>query len=107
MGAYHTLDLELNRKFTLTKQEWDSIALERMEQACDPTQSTDLAAIVMQEGIAHVCLVTSSMSLVRAKIESNIPRKRKGLCAQHDKGMARFYDQVIQAIMRHVNFDGE
>lgn len=105
MGAYHTLDLELNRKFTLGKHEWDSIALERIEQACDPTQSTDLAAIVMQEGIAHVCLVTSSMTLVRAKIESNIPRKRKGMCTQHDKGIARFYDQVIQAIMRHVNFD--
>ena len=30
MGAYHTLDLEVNRKFTLGKQEWDSIALERI-----------------------------------------------------------------------------
>ena len=30
MGAYHTLDLELNRKFTLGKQEWDTIALERI-----------------------------------------------------------------------------
>lgn len=38
MGAYHTIDLEVNRKFTLTKPEWDSIALERVDQACDPTQ---------------------------------------------------------------------
>ena len=30
MGAYHTLDLELNRKFTLGKREWDSVALERI-----------------------------------------------------------------------------
>ena len=30
MGAYHTLDLELNRKFMLGKQEWDSVALERI-----------------------------------------------------------------------------
>ena len=30
MGAYHTLDLELNRKFTLGKQEWDSICIERI-----------------------------------------------------------------------------
>ncbi len=55
------------------------------EQACDPTQSADLAAIVMQEGLGHVCLVTSSMTLVRAKIETTIPRKRKGMCTQHDK----------------------
>jgi len=30
MGAYHTLDLEMNRKFTLQKSEWDSVALERI-----------------------------------------------------------------------------
>ena len=35
MGAYHTLDLELQRKFTLTKQHWDAIALERIDEACD------------------------------------------------------------------------
>jgi protein pelota len=23
MGAYHTIDLELNRKFNITKTEWD------------------------------------------------------------------------------------
>jgi len=105
MGAYHTLDLELNRKFQLAKHEWDSVAIERIEQACDATQHADCAAVVMQEGLAHVCLLTSSMTLVRAKIETNIPRKRKGLCGQHDKGLNRFYDQVMQAVIRHVNFD--
>ena len=56
-----------------------------LELACDATKQADLGAIVMQEGIAHVCLVLSTMTIVRAKIEVNIPRKRKGNCAQHDK----------------------
>lgn len=30
MGAYHTIELELNRKFTLAKKSWDSILLERI-----------------------------------------------------------------------------
>ena len=55
------------------------------ELACDPMQHADLGAIVMQEGLANVCLVTTSMTLVRAKIETNIPRKRKGQCSQHDR----------------------
>jgi len=38
MGAYHTIDLELNRKFTLIKEEWDSIDLGRIEMATDPAQ---------------------------------------------------------------------
>ncbi|XP_037816849.1 protein pelota [Lucilia sericata] len=105
MGAYHTLDLELNRKFELRKPEWDSIALERIDMACDPTQSADVAAVVMQEGLAHVCLITPSMTLVRSKIEVNIPRKRKGNIQQHEKGLAKFYESVMQGILRHVNFE--
>ena len=30
MGAYHTIDLQLNQKFTLAKQHWDVIALDRL-----------------------------------------------------------------------------
>lgn len=105
MGAYHTIELEPNRQFTLAKKQWDSVVLERIEQACDPAWSADVAAVVMQEGLAHVCLVTPSMTLTRAKVEVNIPRKRKGNCSQHDRALERFYEQVVQAIQRHINFD--
>ncbi|CAG9797710.1 unnamed protein product [Chironomus riparius] len=105
MGAYHTIDLELNRAFTLTKPEWDSIALERVDMACDVTQKADVAAIVMQEGIAHICLITSNMTLVRSKIDIAIPRKRKNNPSQHEKGLTKFYEAVYQGILRHVNFE--
>ncbi|KAK0086636.1 hypothetical protein PV325_002812 [Microctonus aethiopoides] len=105
MGAYHTIDIEQNRKFILTKAKWDSVSLERVENACDPTQNADVAAVVMQEGIAHVCLITANMTIVRAKIDQVIPRKRKGVVSQHEKGLTRFYENVMQAILRHINFD--
>ncbi|XP_074096166.1 protein pelota-like [Cotesia typhae] len=105
MGQYHTLDVEQNRKFTLKKVKWDSIALERIDTACDPTQNADVAAVIMQEGIAHICLITSNMTIVRAKIDQVIPRKRKGMTSQHEKGLNRFYENIMQAILRHVNFD--
>eukprot|EP00794_Sanderia_malayensis_P014187 gene14187-15666_t len=105
MGQYHTIDLELNRKFTVAKDYWDCIAIDRIDNACDPTQNADVAAVIMQEGIAHVCLVTSCMTIVRAKIDVTIPRKRKGNCSQHDKGLLKFYDTIIQAVIRHINFD--
>ncbi|KAM8961370.1 LOW QUALITY PROTEIN: protein pelota homolog [Pelodytes ibericus] len=76
-----------------------------IEQACDPAFSADVAAIVMQEGLAHICLVTPSMTLLRAKIETNIPRKRKGSCTQHEKALEKFYEQVMQGIIRHINFE--
>ena len=105
LGAYHTLDLEPNRKMTLTKTEWDSVSLERIELATDPSKHADLAAVVMQEGLAHICLVTNCMTIVRAKLDVSIPRKRRGASAQHEKALTRFYDTVLQAILRHINFD--
>lgn len=42
MGAYHTLDVEQNRKFTITKVKWDSISLDRVDTACDPAQVNNL-----------------------------------------------------------------
>ncbi|PAV65197.1 hypothetical protein WR25_14523 isoform B [Diploscapter pachys] len=104
MGAYHTLDIEPNRKFTLQKAEWDFIDLGRLNLALDPTQNADVAAVVLHEGLAHVCLITPAMTLVRAKIEKSIPRKRKGYASQHEKGMSDFFDLISQAFLRHVNF---
>jgi len=105
MGAYHTIDLELNRKFEIAKPEWDSISLGRVDAACDVTQNADVAAVIMQEGIAHICLITSNMTIVRSKIDMSIPRKRKNFPSQHEKGLTKFYDAVMQGILRHVNFD--
>jgi protein pelota len=85
MGAYHTLDLELKKDFTLHKDFWDSVALDRVNSACDPTQYADVGAVVMQEGLAHICLITSTMTIVRQKIEVAIPRKRRGSAEGHEK----------------------
>ncbi|XP_012152382.1 pelota mRNA surveillance and ribosome rescue factor [Megachile rotundata] len=104
-GAYHTLDVEQNRKFSITKAKWDSVSLERVDMACDPTQNADVAAVIMQEGIAHICLITTNMTIVRAKIDQVIPRKRKGNVSQHEKGLTKFYDSIMQGILRHINFD--
>ncbi|KFD52090.1 hypothetical protein M513_07072 [Trichuris suis] len=105
LGAYHTLDLELNRKFTIYKSCWDVVHIERIEEACNIAQHADLAAVVMQDGLAHVCLITPSMTIVRAKIDLCIPRKRRFDTGQHDKGVTKFYDSVMQAIVRHFDFN--
>ncbi|CAG8613401.1 1422_t:CDS:10 [Rhizophagus irregularis] len=85
MGTYHTIELELNRNFTLLKPEWDIIALERVNEACDVTKQADVAAVVLQEGLANVCLVTQNMTIVRQRIEHPIPRKRKGSVTNYEK----------------------
>ncbi|KAI9322397.1 protein pelota [Dichotomocladium elegans] len=105
MGSYHTIDLELNRNFTLHKGEWDTIALERVEEACDITKQADVAAIVCQEGLANICFLTEHMTVVKQRIETPIPRKRKGSVTNHEKGLERFYDQIYQAVIRLFDFN--
>ena len=53
MGAFHTLDLEAGRIFTLIKQEdgWDSVGIERMQEATNLSGSAEVGAVVCGEGI--------------------------------------------------------
>ncbi|KAF5841125.1 Dom34 protein [Dunaliella salina] len=57
------------------------------------------------EGLAHLCLVGSATTLTRAKIEANLPRKRGPAVAGYDKAYAKFQENVLQAILRHVDFN--
>ena len=59
----------------------------------------------VQEGLAHVCLVGSATTLVRAKIEASLPRKRGPAIAGYDKALARFMENVLAAVIRHVDWD--
>lgn len=105
MGQYHTLDLELNRNFTVTKNYdgWDSVAMQVVKDACDPAEKAEIGAVVMHEGLANICLVTEFMTVLRQRIDVSIPRKRRGDTTNaREKGTEKFYDAVYQAILRHL-----
>lgn len=48
----------------------------------------------MQEGLANLCLVGSSCTLQRARIETNMPRKRGAAAAGYDKSLESFFRKV-------------
>jgi hypothetical protein len=62
-----------------------------LQEGCLPLL---LFCVCLQEGLAHLCLVGSSTTLVRAKIEANLPRKRGPAIAGYDKAWDKFMDQV-------------
>jgi len=105
LGAFHTIDLELNQIFTLIKEEWDSFNLNRISDACDVTKQADVGAIVLQEGLANICLLTKHMTVVRQRIDAPIPRKRRGSVTNYEKGLKRFFDQTYQSMLRHFDFE--
>ena len=81
LGASHSLTLELHRDVTLHKDEWDAVSLKRLvplftrnltvrcsiyvasvKDASDPANTADAAAIIMNEGLAYLCLLKPSIS---------------------------------------------
>lgn len=107
MGQHHTLDLELNRKFTLEKADgWDSVALEQLKEACDTERRAELWAVVLGEGTANICMITEHQTLLRQHIEVSVPRKRKGGVDGHSKGMDRFFSTTLSTLMRQLDLAG-
>jgi hypothetical protein len=54
LGAFHTLDIEANRDVRIEKLEWDSISLERVQEASVPGRGAEVGAIVCGEGMSAV-----------------------------------------------------
>lgn len=104
LGAFHTIELNLNRSFTITKTEWTSVDRERMREALDPHRSANIAAICIREGIAQFCLIGPSQTSLLSKVELSIPRKRKG-SEGHDKSLIKFFDKIVETFLRTFNFD--
>lgn len=104
LGAYHTIELEPQRAFTLDKQLWDAVDIDRIKQCTDPTASADLAVLLITEGLAHLCLVGSACTVTKAKIESSMPRKRGAAAAGYDKAIEKFYARCFTAVEKHIDW---
>ncbi|KAJ6824822.1 protein PELOTA 1 [Iris pallida] len=104
IGQFHTLEIELHRPFVLRKDVWDSMAREILQQACDPAASADLAVVLMQEGLAHLLLIGKSITTTRSRVETSIPRKHGPAIAGYESALRKFFENVLQALLKHIDF---
>ncbi|KXL41921.1 MAG: hypothetical protein FE78DRAFT_155543 [Acidomyces sp. 'richmondensis'] len=101
LGSFHTLDLELQRNFTLEKANgWDSVALDTLQEAINQDKKAQLWAIIMQEGLANVCVITDHQTVLKQCIDVNLPKKRAG-STDHDKSLQKFYQMILDSIFQH------
>ena len=103
LGSYHTLDLELHRNFTLEKADgWDSVALETLKESINQERKAQLWAIVMQEGLANICLITEHQTILRQQIDVSLPKKRAG-SSDYEKAVKRFYQTTMDTYLRQID----
>lgn len=104
MGAFHTLDLELQRMFTIEKSEgWDSVALQVVDEAIKEDKEGVVPAVVMQEGMANICLITEHQTVLKQRVETRIPKKRSGGASNHDEALQKFYETTLRALNSHID----
>lgn len=68
LGSYHTITLKPQTPITVAKALWDRLDVARLEEAADPAAGADLAIVLVTDGLAHVCLIGRSATLMRAKV---------------------------------------
>lgn len=103
-GQYHTLDLELNRPFTLWKKHgWDSVAVQTLRDSLNQDKDGAIAAVVMHEGLANICLITEYQTLIKQRVAVPLSRKASA-SSKDDKGMRRFFDKTLQTLLRAIDF---
>jgi protein pelota len=103
LGGFHTLDLELQRNFQLEKADgWDSIALDMLKEAVNQESKAQLYAVVMQEGLANICLITEHQTILRQRVEISLPKKRAG-SSDHEKALQRFFQTTFDSLLRQID----
>ncbi|KAL1861364.1 Translation factor pelota [Diaporthe australafricana] len=104
LGQYHTLDLELNRPFTLWKKHgWDSVAVQTLRNALNQDRDGAIAAVVMAEGMANICLITDYQTLIKARIENSLPRKGSA-SYKEDKRVRSLFEKTLATLLRTIDF---
>lgn len=103
LGSYHTLELECDRWAKVSKSCWDGLSLQMIAQSTSDSGKYEVAAVVLQEALAHVCVVAAANSVrVLKRVEANLPKKRIG--SAYEKAVEKFYQDIIDAVLERFDF---
>ncbi|EJS41923.1 dom34p [Saccharomyces arboricola H-6] len=106
VGKYLSFKLDYAYPFTIIKQNFNKYMEELLNEACNVEYKSDTAAIVLQEGIAHICLVTASSTILKQKIEYSLPKKKRTTdVLKFDEKTEKFYKAIYNAMKKDLNFD--
>ncbi|XP_028777149.1 protein PELOTA 1-like [Neltuma alba] len=95
-GSFHTLTIEMNKGFELSKKIWDSTAVAALSETSKKSPGADLAVILIQEGQTEVYLVGNGPTTLCSKIKD--PRTGKKSASNV------FFRDIFNAFVKHVDF---
>jgi len=91
------MDVKAPMKITLIKKVFDSMHVRKLKEAASETQGGSILAITMEEGIAHIFLVTKATTKLKSKIEKHISKK-KAFGNKTATQKEKFYAQIKNSL---------
>jgi protein pelota len=70
---------------------------------CTSQTKKETVAIIMELGVAHICLITDYTSLLIEKISLSLPAKKSR--ALFEAKQEKFFKAILEALVRHFNID--
>ena len=90
LGVHQSMDIKSNMKITIIKKHFDSIHVRKLNEAASESQTGNLLAVTMDEGIAHIFLVSKNTTKLKSKIEKTIS-KNKAFGSKTQKQKNKFF----------------
>ncbi|GBE58991.1 mRNA surveillance pelota [Babesia ovata] len=122
IGQYHTAEIRLHSKITLTKvrfnllirgsltlvqQVWNSYYADKLREATDLAGQAEQAFLVLDTGKASLFLVLRYLTKEAFTITHNIPNRKISdiRYSHHQKAQESFFKAVIQKLHDSINFE--
>ncbi len=109
LGAYHTVEVEVDRWCKIRKRHWDCLAIEVLSQAIESIGKVEVGAILIDDGgcgAASISMVTPpSQVRVLESVAASLPKNRRfGPTSALEKATERFIEATVEAALRHVRW---
>lgn len=106
VGKFFSFTVNYSYSFTILKHDFNNYSQKLLDEASQVGHKADTAAVVLQEGIAHVCLLTPSSTILKQKIEYSMPKKKRATdVAKFDDKTLKFYKAIYGSVKKNFDFD--
>jgi protein pelota len=101
-GSFQRVMFAIGRPFVLRKV-WDQFYYEQLAEAANPISSASVAAVLMQSGLANLCIIGRNSTVLVKSVQKAIPKMRvHGSSGKSQEAKAKFYEMVASALIERV-----
>lgn len=106
VGKYFSIAMNYKYPFTLVKKDPNEYFKKVLKESYNLNSRSDIAAVVLQEGLSHICLVSTYSTILKHKVEYSLPKKKRNTdIMKYNEKTEKFYKNTYESMLRHFDFD--